>query len=44
MGVTRGSGAATAIRFLKEGGVRVNAVCPGYILTPMQQAEYILES
>jgi len=23
--------------------VRVNAVCPGYVLTPMQQAEYTLE-
>ena len=23
--------------------VRVNAVCPGYVLTPMQQAEYTQE-
>lgn len=23
--------------------VRVNAICPGYVLTPMQQAEYTLE-
>ncbi len=40
---TRGIEPEKAIRFLKEGDVRVNAVCLGYILKPMQQAEYISE-
>ena len=40
---TRGIEPEKAIRFLKEGDVRVNAVCLGYILKLMQQVEYISE-